>query len=441
MDKFNYTMLCDFYELTMGNGYFVSGMQEKISYFDLFFRQIPDGGGFAIACGLEQVINYIENLHFDEEDIEFLRSKGIFDEGFLEYLKDFRFTGDIFAVPEGTVVFPNEPIITVRAPAVQAQLVETYLLLCINHQTLIATKANRIVRAAQGRAVSEFGSRRAHGADAAILGARASGIGGCSGTACTITDQLFGFNATGTMAHSWVQMFDSELEAFKTYCKCYPKGTVLLVDTYNVLKSGVPNAIKAFDEVLKPMGCRPVGIRIDSGDITYLSKKARKMLDEAGYSDCKICASNALDDDGNIQPKIKISENVAKITTPHFKKLYRIYDKNNHKAVADLLCVHDEVIDESRPLTLFDPQFTWKKKVVTNFEAKPIQQQIFKDGKCVYKKPAYEDIVKYAAAEIDTLWDEITRFENPHTYYVDLSQKLWNVKNYLLAENSRQTAD
>ena len=467
MDKFNYTMLCDFYELTMGNGYFVSGMQEKISYFDLFFRQIPDGGGFAIACGLEQVINYIENLHFDEEDIEFLRSKGIFDEGFLEYLKDFHFTGDIFAVPEGTVVFPNEPIITVRAPSGQAQLVETYLLLCINHQTLIATKANRIVRAAQGRAVSEFGLRRAHGADAAILGARAAGIGGCSGTACTITDQLFGFNATGTMAHSWVQMFDSELEAFKTYCKCYPKGTVLLVDTYNVLKSGVPNAI-----------------RIDSGDITYLSKKARKMLDEAGYSDCKICASNALDeylirdmiyqgakvdmfgvgerlitaksepvfggvyklaavedDDGNIQPKIKISENVAKITTPHFKKLYRIYDKNNHKAVADLLCVHDEVIDESRPLTLFDPQFTWKKKVVTNFEAKPIQQQIFKDGKCVYKKPAYEDIVKYAAAEIDTLWDEITRFENPHTYYVDLSQKLWEVKNYLLAENNRQTAD
>ena len=484
MDKFNYTMLCDFYELTMGNGYFVSGMQEKISYFDLFFRQIPDGGGFAIACGLEQVINYIENLHFDEEDIEFLRSKGIFDEGFLKYLKDFRFTGDIFAVPEGTVVFPNEPIITVRAPAVQAQLVETYLLLCINHQTLIATKANRIVRAAQGRAVSEFGPRRAHGADAAILGARAAGIGGCSGTACTITDQLFGFNATGTMAHSWVQMFDSELEAFKTYCKCYPKGTVLLVDTYNVLKSGVPNAIKAFDEVLKPMGCRPVGIRIDSGDITYLSKKARKMLDEAGYPDCKICASNALDeylirdmiyqgakvdmfgvgerlitaksepvfggvyklaavedDDGNIQPKIKISENVAKITTPHFKKLYRIYDKNNHKAVADLLCVHDEVIDESRPLTLFDPQFTWKKKVVKNFEAKPIQQQIFKDGKCVYKKPAYEDIVKYAAAEIDTLWDEITRFENPHTYYVDLSQKLWEVKNFLLAENNRQTAD
>ena len=484
MDKFNYTMLCDFYELTMGNGYFVSGMQEKISYFDLFFRQIPDGGGFAIACGLEQVINYIENLHFDEEDIEFLRSKGIFDEGFLEYLKDFRFTGDIFAVPEGTVVFPNEPIITVRAPAVQAQLVETYLLLCINHQTLIATKANRIVRAAQGRAVSEFGSRRAQGADAAIRGARAAGIGGCSGTACTITDQLFGFNATGTMAHSWVQMFDSELEAFKTYCKCYPNGAVLLVDTYNVLKSGVPNAIKAFDEVLKPMGCRPVGIRIDSGDITYLSKKARKMLDEAGYPDCKICASNALDeylirdmiyqgakvdmfgvgerlitaksepvfggvyklaavedDEGNILPKIKISENVAKITTPHFKKLYRIYDKDNHKAVADLLCIHDEVIDESRPLTLFDPQFTWKKKVVKNFEAKPIQQQIFKDGKCVYKKPAYEDIVKYAASEINTLWDEITRFENPHTYYVDLSQKLWEVKNYLLAENNRQTAD
>lgn len=377
MDKFNYTMLCDFYELTMGNGYFVSGMKDRISYFDLFFRQIPDGGGFAIACGLEQVIDYIENLHFDDEDIEFLRSKNIFDKSFLDYLKTFHFSGDIFAVPEGTVVFPNEPIITVRAPAIEAQLVETYLLLCINHQTLIATKANRIVRAAQGRAVSEFGSRRAHGADAAILGARAAGIGGCSGTACTITDQLYGFKATGTMAHSWVQMFDDEYEAFKIYCECYPDGAVLLVDTYNVLKSGVPNAIKAFDEVLKPRGCRPVGIRIDSGDITYLSKKARKMLDDAGYPDCKICASNALDEylirdmiyqgakvdlfgvgerlitaksepvfggvyklaaveneKGEIIPKIKISENVAKITTPHFNPVL-IEDASRSEAEAE----------------------------------------------------------------------------------------------------------
>ena len=480
----NCTMLCDFYQLTMGNGYYNTRHADRIAYFDVFFRKVPDGGGYAVCAGLEQVINYIQGLHFTDDDIQYLRGKKIFSEGFLEYLRDFKFTGDIWAVPEGTPVFPSEPLLTVRAPAIQAQLIETMLLLLINHQSLIATKANRIVRAAQGRAISEFGSRRAQGASGAVLGARAAYIGGCAGTACVIADELYGVPATGTMAHSWVQMFDSELEAFKTYCKCYPKGTVLLVDTYNVLKSGVPNAIKAFDEVLKPMGCRPVGIRIDSGDITYLSKKARKMLDDAGYPDCKICASNALDeylirdmiyqgakvdmfgvgerlitaksepvfggvyklaavedDDGNIQPKIKISENVAKITTPHFKKLYRIYDKNNHKAVADLLCVHDEVIDESRPLTLFDPQFTWKKKVVTNFEAKPIQQQIFKDGKCVYKKPAYEDIVKYAAAEIDTLWDEITRFENPHTYYVDLSQKLWNVKNYLLAENSRQTAD
>ena len=480
----NLTMLVDFYEMTMANGYLKNGMGDTVAYFDMFFRKIPDGGGFAIAAGLEQFCEVVDNLHFSEEDIEYLRGKGCFSEQFLDYLRRFEFHCNIWAVAEGTPIFPHEPIVIVEGPAIEAQLIETLLLVTFNHQSLIATKTNRIVRAAQGRPVMEFGSRRAQGYDAAVLGARAAYIGGVVGTACVMADRQFGIPALGTMAHSWVQMFDSELEAFKTYCKCYPKGTVLLVDTYNVLKSGVPNAIKAFDEVLKPMGCRPVGIRIDSGDITYLSKKARKMLDEAGYSDCKICASNALDeylirdmiyqgakvdmfgvgerlitaksepvfggvyklaavedDDGNIQPKIKISENVAKITTPHFKKLYRIYDKNNHKAVADLLCVHDEVIDESRPLTLFDPQFTWKKKVVTNFEAKPIQQQIFKDGKCVYKKPAYEDIVKYAAAEIDTLWDEITRFENPHTYYVDLSQKLWEVKNYLLAENNRQTAD
>ena len=352
--------------------------------------------------------------------------------------------------------------------------------MCINHQTLIATKANRIVRAAQGRAVSEFGSRRAHGADAAILGARAAGIGGCTGTACTITDQMYGFNATGTMAHSWVQMFDDEYTAFKTYCQCYPKETVLLVDTYNVLKSGIPNAIKAFDEVLKPMGCRPLGVRIDSGDITYLSIKARRMLDDAGYPDCKIIASNALDeylirdmifqgakvdsfgvgerlitaksepvfggvyklcavenDKGEIIPKIKISENVAKITTPGFKKIYRIYDKENHKAVADYLTFHDESIDEAKPLELFDPQFTWKHKTVSDFEARELMVPIFKNGKLVYRKPEYKEIVEYCKSEIETLWDEITRFENPHTYYVDLSPKLWKVKNELLSENGK----
>ena len=480
MDKFNYTMLCDFYELTMGNGYFVSHMQNKISYFDLFFRRIPDGGGFAIACGLEPIIDYVKNLHFDDEDIAYLRSKKIFDENFLEYLKTFHFTGDLYAVPEGTVIYPNEPIITVRAPAIEAQLVETYLLLCINHQTLIATKANRIVRAAQGRAVSEFGSRRAHGADAAILGARAAGIGGCSGTACTITDQIFGFSATGTMAHSWVQMFDDEYEAFKTYCECYPNGAVLLVDTYNVLKSGIPNAIKAFDEVLKPLGARPVGIRIDSGDITYLSKKARKMLDDAGYEDCKICASNSLDEylirdmiyqgakvdtfgvgerlitaksepvfggvyklvaveneHYEVIPKIKISENVAKITTPHFKKIYRLYDKENHKAIADYLTIFDEEFDPNEEITLFDPQYTWKKKLVKDYDARELLVPIFRNGELVYNQPSFDEIVKYAKSEIDTLWDEITRFENPHNYYVDLSQKLWNCKNYLLATNSK----
>lgn len=476
MNDLNYTMLCDFYELTMGNGYFVSGLKDRITYFDLFFRQIPDNGGFAIACGLEQVIDYIEKLHFSDDDIEFLRSKKIFDEKFLEYLKDFKFTGDIYAVPEGTVVFPNEPLITVRAPAIEAQLIETYLLLVINHQSLIATKANRIARAADGRAVSEFGSRRAHGADAAILGARAAGIGGCAATACTITDQLFGFPATGTMAHSWIQMFDDEYEAFKTYCECYPDSVTLLVDTYNVLKSGIPNAIRAFDSVLKPKGFRPKGIRIDSGDITYLSKKAREMLDKAGYPDCKIVASNSLDEylirdmifqgakvdlfgvgerlitskshpvfggvykltaieeNGKVIPKIKVSENVAKITTPHFKKFYRLYDRASGKAIADQLCVYDETINDDRDITIFDPTYSWKKKKITNYRAVEMQKTIFKDGKLVYQKPAYDEICSYCRQQVDTLWDEIKRFENPHNYYVDLSKKLWSTKNQLLAE-------
>ena len=471
----NCSMLCDFYQLTMGNGYFKTKYAEKIAYFDLFFRRVPDGGGFAICAGLEQVIDYIQSLRFTEEDIAFLRGKGIFDEGFLGYLRDFRFTGDIWAIPEGTPVFPNEPLITVRAPAIQAQLVETMLLLLVNHQSLIATKANRIVRAAQGRAISEFGSRRAQGASGAVLGARAAYIGGCVGTACVLADELHGVPATGTMAHSWVQMFDTELEAFEEYCRTYPNSTTLLVDTYNVLKSGVPNAIRAFDTVLKPLGARPKGIRLDSGDIAYLSRRAREMLDEAGYPDCKIVASNSLDeyiisdllrqdakidlfgvgerlitaksepvfggvyklvaveDDGVIAPKIKISENVAKITNPHYKRLYRIYDNATGKAVADQLCVYDESIDPSKPLELFDPDYTWKRKTVTDYSVRELQVPIFAGGELVYTSPAVGEIRDYCAAQLNTLWDELLRFENPHKYYVDLSQRLWDIKHGLLS--------
>lgn len=474
----NYTMLCDFYQLTMGNGYFMTDYANKTAYFDLFFRRVPDNGGYAVFAGLEQVIEYIENLRFDADDIDFLKSKGIFNEEFLEYLRGFKFEGDIFAVREGTPVFPYEPLITVRAPAIQAQLIETMLLLLVNHQSLIATKASRIVRAANGRAISEFGSRRAQGASGAILGARAAYIGGCAGTACVISDKLYGVPATGTMAHSWVQMFDSELEAFKKYCEVYPESTTLLVDTYNVLKSGVPNAIKAFDEVLKPLGKRPKGIRLDSGDIAYLSIEARKMLDAAGYPDCKIVASNSLDeyiitdllnqgakidlfgvgerlitassepvfggvyklcateDNGVITPKIKISENVAKITNPHFKRLYRIFDNKTGKAEADLLCLHDEEIDETKPLELFDPNFTWKRKSYSDYTAKELQTQIFKEGRRVYDSPKLDEIKDYCAEQLGTLWESVLRFENPHNYYVDLSQKLWDIKQDLLNRKS-----
>ena len=475
MNEQNFSMLCDFYQLTMGNGYLKTKHANRIAYFDVFFRRVPEGGGFAICAGLEQVIEYIENLRFTEEDIQFLRSKNIFAEEFLDYLGNFKFEGDIWAIPEGTPVFPNEPLITVRAPAIQAQLIETMLLLLINHQSLIATKANRIVRAAQGRAISEFGSRRAQGTAGAILGARAAYIGGCTGTACVIADERYGVPATGTMAHSWVQMFDSELEAFEEYCRVYPNGAVLLVDTYNVLKSGVPNAIKAFDEILKPKGARPVGIRLDSGDIAYLSIEARKMLDDAGYPDCRIIASNSLDEhiisdlisqgakvdsfgvgerlitastepvfggvyklcateeNGEITPKIKISENVVKITNPHFKKLYRIYDKNG-KATADLMCVHDETPDASKPLELFDPDFTWKRKTVTDYTVRELQVPVFKNGKRVYELPSIEEIKRYCAEQTDTLWDSLLRFENPHKYHVDLSQKLWDIKHKLLSD-------
>ena len=479
-DKLNLTMLCDFYELTMGAGYFANGYTDRITYFDLFFRRCPDGGGFAIAAGLEQIVQYIQELHFDPEDIAYLRERKCFNEDFLNYLANFKFTGDIWAVPEGTPIFPREPIITVRAPAIQAQLVETYLLLCVNHQSLIATKANRVVRAAEGRTVLEFGSRRAQGADAAILGARAAYIGGCHGTACTISDQLYGVHAGGTMAHAWVQMFDSEYEAFKAYVKMFPNNATLLVDTYNTLKSGVPNAIRAFNEVLKPMGITKCGIRLDSGDLAYLTRKARKMLDEAGWTDCKISVSNSLDEyiirdllrqgaqidmfgvgerlitaksepvfggvyklaaieepDGTVVPKIKISENVEKITNPHHKKLYRFYAKDTGKAIADYLTVYDEVVDDSKDMTIFDPDATWKTKKVYNFTARELQVPVFKGGELVYKLPSLEEIRTYCLAQVDTLWDEVKRFDNPQTYYVDLSQKLWDIKYDLLKSNGR----
>ncbi len=473
----NFSMLCDFYELTMGNGYLASGMRDRIVYFDLFFRNVPDGGGFAIAAGLDQVIEYVKNLHFTTEDIAYLRNRGVFSEDFLHYLKNFSFTGDIWAVPEGTPVFPREPIVVVRAPAIQAQLVETFMLCTLNHQSLIATKANRIVRAAKGRAVLEFGSRRAQGGDAAVLGARAAYIGGCAGTACVLSDQLFGVPAGGTMAHAWVQMFDTELDAFRAYCRTYPQNATLLVDTYNTLQSGIPNAIRAFDEILRPLGITKCGIRLDSGDLAYLTRKARKMLDDAGWTECSITCSNALDEyiiqdlvnqgacidtfgvgerlitarsepvfggvykltavereDGTIQPKIKLSENLDKITNPHFKKIYRFYGRDTGKAMADYLCLHDETVDDTKPLTIFDPDATWKEKELTNFEARELLVPIFQGGELVYDRPTLPEIKAYCARQVGTLWDEVLRFENPHNYYVDLSQKLWNIKNDLLRE-------
>ena len=474
-EKLNMTMLCDFYELTMGNGYFQNGYKDRITYFDVFFRRVPDGGGFAIAAGLEQLINYIENLHFDQEDIAYLRGRKLFSEEFLEYLKDFRFTGDIYAVPEGTPVFPREPLVVVRAPAIEAQLIETFTLLTINHQSLIATKANRIVRAAKGRTVLEFGSRRAQGPDAAIIGARAAYIGGCNGTACTISDQIYGVPAGGTMAHAWVQMFETEYDAFKTYCEIYPTNATLLVDTYNTLKSGVPNAIRAFNEVLRPLGITKCGIRLDSGDIAYLSQQARKMLDEAGWETCQISASNSLDEylirdlmiqdakidmfgvgermitsksepvfggvyklvavedeKGEIIPKIKVSENIEKITIPHFKKVYRFFGNDTGKAIADYITLHDETVDDSHDLVIFDPHATWKKKTVYDFNAKELLVPVFLNGKRVYECPSLPEIQAYCREQVDTFWDEIKRFDNPQTYYVDLSDKLWQIQQDLL---------
>ena len=474
MSTLNLTLLTDLYELTMMQGYFKNHNQDVV-VFDAFYRSNPCDGGYSVCAGLAQVIDYIEHLHFDEEDIAFLRDKHLFSEDFLSYLRDFRFTGDIWAVPEGTPIFPREPVVTVRAPAIQAQLIETFTLLTINHQSLIATKANRIVRAAQGRTVLEFGSRRAQGTDGAISGARAAYIGG---TACTISDQLYGVPAGGTMAHSWVQMFDSQYEAFKTYCQIYPHNATLLVDTYNVLKSGVPDAIRAFDEVLKPLGIRKCGIRLDSGDMAYLTQEARRKLDAAGWTECQISASNSLDEyiiqdlllqgakidvfgvgermitarsepvfggvyklaavedgDGKIIPKIKVSENLDKITIPHFKKTYRIFDNATGKAEADYITVWDETVDESAPLELFDPRATWKRKTITDFTVRELLVPIFQSGELVYRQPSIEEMRTWCAGQIDTLWDEVKRFENPHGYYVDLSQKLWDIKQQLLCRS------
>ncbi len=477
--KTNLTMLTDFYEITMANGYFTNGYQDTIVYFDMFFRRVPNDGGYAIMAGVQQAVEYLENLKFTEKDIQYLRDCKIFNEDFIGYLENFRFACDVWAVPEGTPIFPTEPIVTVRGPVIQAQFIETMILLCINHQSLIATKANRIVRAAQGRAVMEFGSRRAQGPDGAVLGARAAYIGGCCGTACTLCDRDYGVKALGTMAHSWVQLFDSELEAFRAYAREYPNQCTLLVDTYNVLKSGIPNAIRVFNEELLPLGFRPAGIRIDSGDITYLSRKARKMLDAAGFEDCKICASNSLDEyiirdmlmqgacvdsfgvgerlitaasepvfggvyklsgledaKGNVIPKIKISENVAKITTPCFKNLWRLFDRESGKAIADLITLHGEVIDDTKPYELFDPEHIWKRKIVKNFRAVELRQKLFENGKSLTKPRDLNEVKEYCLQQVDTLWDEVTRFENPHQYYVDLSQKLWDEKNRLISEHS-----
>lgn len=469
-DNYNMTMLTDFYEITMANGYFKSDIRDCEAVFDMFFRRVPDDGGFAIMCGVEQLIEYMKNLEFTEEDIEYLRTKKMFDEGFLDYLRNFKFECDVWAIPEGTPIFPHEPIVTVKGPIIQAQFIETFILLTINHQSLIATKANRIVRAAQGRPIMEFGTRRAQGAAAAIYGARAAYIGGCAGTANAIADRDYGVTALGTMAHSWVQSFKSEYEAFRAYTQMYPENATLLIDTYNVLKSGLPNAIKVFKE-LKPA---KMGIRIDSGDITYLTKRCREILDENGLQDCKIVISNSLDEyiirevllegaqidsfgvgerlitsksepvfggvyklaaveeDGTLVPKMKVSENVEKITNPGFKKLYRIFDKTSNKALADIITLDNETVPETDGYEIFDPNAIWKKKKLRNFYVKPLQVKLFEKGECVYESPSLEEIKEFCREQLDTLWDEVKRFENPQTYYVDLSQNLWNVKQELL---------
>ncbi|ATD55070.1 nicotinate phosphoribosyltransferase [Clostridium chauvoei] len=475
----NMTMLMDFYELTMSNGYLNNDLGNKIVYFDVFFRKVPEKGGFAIMAGLQQVIEYIKGLRFEEADINYLRNLEIFKEEFLEYLINFKFTGDIYSFEEGTPIFPNEPILTVKAPVIEAQLIETMILLTLNHQCLIATKANRIVRAANGHGVMEFGARRAQGYDGAIYGARAAYIGGALGTATALAGELFDIPVFGTMAHSWVQLFENEYLAFKTYAENYPDACTLLVDTYSVLESGIPNAIKVAKEVLEPRGYRLKGVRLDSGDMAYLSRKARKMLDSQGMTDCKIVASNSLDEytitslfnqgakidlfgvgerlvtskaepvfggvyklvavennEGVAEARIKISENPEKVSNPGHKKVYRFFDKYSNKALCDVITLANETIEENKPYTIFHPVHIWKKKKLTNFYIKELQVPVFINGELVYESPNLKTIRERCLREVDTLWDEIKRFENPHTYYVDLSSDLWNLKDELIKKLS-----
>lgn len=475
----NLTMMTDLYELTMMNGYMRYGMDQNRAVFDLFYRKQGDVTAHAVAAGLEQAIEYVRELHFSAEDIEYLRSLAIFDEAFLKRLEDFHFTGDIDAVPEGTIVFPNEPIVRVVAPMMEAQLLETTLLNVINHQTLIATKSARVVQAARGDSVLEFGLRRAQGPDAGIYGARASIIGGCVSTSNVLTGQLFDIPVGGTHAHSWVMSFPTELEAFRAYADVFPKNCLLLVDTYDTLKSGVPNAITVFKE-MRARGYEPTGIRLDSGDLAYLSRTARRMLDDAGFPGAKIFASGDLDEeviwdlkaqgaaidvwgvgtrlitsqnnpslggvyklaaeviDGKLVPRIKISENPVKITNPGLKKLLRIYDKRGGRALADLIALADESFDETAPLTLFDPENTWKRMTVVDYSMRELLVPIFRDGKQVYQSPSLKEIAAYAQKELDTFWDEYKRLHSPHRYKVDLSQNLYDLKHSLLASHGQQ---
>ena len=478
----NLSMLMDFYELTMSNGYYVLGKKDKKVAFDMFYRKNPDNGGFVVCAGLEQLIDYIQNLHFTEDDIEYLRSKKMFSEDFLKYLLDFKFSGDIYAVPEGTIVFPNTPLVTVKnCPLIDAQLIETMLLLTINHQSLIATKANRIVRAAEGKVVMEFGARRAQGADAAIYGTRACYIGGAHSTATVSADIMFGIPAVGTMAHSFVQFFDTEYDAFKAYAEVYPDNCVLLIDTYDVLDSGVVNAIKVAKEVLEPKGYRLKGVRIDSGDLAYLSKKLRKILDAAGCEDCKIVVSNSVDEylirslnkqdakidsygigermitsksdpvfggvyklvavmreDGTYEPKIKVSENVEKITNPGVKELWRIYDRDTGYSIADLLTLEGEEVNDEEPYAYMDEIKPWKRRKFTNFKAEKLQKPIFIQGELVYEKPSLDEIRQYVKDQLENkIWSEEQRFENPHSHYVDFSPALYELKTNLLSEYNK----
>ncbi|QLY39952.1 nicotinate phosphoribosyltransferase [Hujiaoplasma nucleasis] len=471
----NKAMVIDFYELTMANGYFESGMKDQIAYFDLYYRKNPDGGGYALFAGLETIMDFIDDLSFDDEDIEFLKSKKMFSEGFLKYLRNFKFSGDIYSFKEGSIIFPNEPIVTIKAPIIEAQILETYLLQVINHQTLIATKASRIKYAAKGRTVIEMGARRAQGLTASLNGARAAYIGGIDATSNVISDQVYGVPSGGTMAHSWIQMFDSEYEAFKTYANIYPNHSTFLLDTYDTLSSGVPNAIRVIKEVLIPKGVKKYSVRIDSGDLTYLSKATRKLLDQAGLENCTITVSNSLDEriikdlliqgapidifgvgerlitaksdpvfgsvyklvaieeNNEIVPKIKISDNVEKITTPHFKTVWRIMDEEGHFD-ADLISLDSEKLNTKKPLTIFDPINIWKQKTFDNYQLIQMHEIIYENGQRVYERPSLKEIRDFAQNQLNSLWPEVRRFDFPHQYYVDLSKALWKIKNKMIED-------